>query len=232
MAKELLVSEIFGPTFQGEGPSLGQRTAFLRLMTCNLACTWCDTAFTWDWTRFKFEDEVTRMTPDQIADEVNLLGVDRLVISGGEPMIQQKKLPAVLSLLSHSKSYQFEIETAGTLVPDIEMHRRDIQWNVSPKLEHSGNPYDKRFVPDALHALNALQANFKFVVQKVSDLDEVQDIANMIGIPRNKVFIMPEGTEPEVIDLTARNIADAVLIQGWNFTTRLHVQLWGDVRGK
>ena len=147
-------------------------------------------------------------------------------------MIQQKKLPAVLSLLSHFKSYQFEIETAGTLVPDIEMHRRDIQWNVSPKLEHSGNPYEKRFVPDALHALNALQANFKFVVQKVSDLDEVQDIANMIGIPRNKVFIMPEGIEPEVIDLTAREIADAVLIQGWNFTTRLHVQLWGDERGK
>jgi organic radical activating enzyme len=172
------------------------------------------------------------MTAEQIADEVNLLDVDRLVISGGEPMIQQKKLPAVMSLLAQHKTYQFEIETAGTLVPDIEMHRRDIQWNVSPKLEHSGNPYDKRFVPDALHALNALEGNFKFVVQKVSDLDEVQDIVTMIGIPSSRIFIMPEGIEPEVIDMTAREIADAVLIQGWNFTTRLHVQLWGDVRGK
>ncbi len=55
----LLVAEVFGPTFQGEGFSLGCRAAFVRLGRCNLDCgqgagaTWaCDTPYTWDWARY------------------------------------------------------------------------------------------------------------------------------------------------------------------------------------
>ncbi|MDQ3757733.1 MAG: 7-carboxy-7-deazaguanine synthase QueE, partial [Actinomycetota bacterium] len=35
----LVVSEVFGPTWQGEGPSVGRTAAFVRLGRCNLACT-------------------------------------------------------------------------------------------------------------------------------------------------------------------------------------------------
>ena len=45
--------EIFH-SIQGEGVSAGTPTVFLRLATCNLACTWCDTRYTWDWRRFDF----------------------------------------------------------------------------------------------------------------------------------------------------------------------------------
>ena len=45
----LTVSEIFGPTFQGEGPFTGRAAVFLRLGRCNLDCKWCDTPYTWDW---------------------------------------------------------------------------------------------------------------------------------------------------------------------------------------
>ena len=45
----LIVSEIFGPTIQGEGPFSGRRAFFLRLGICNLRCTFCDSKFTWDW---------------------------------------------------------------------------------------------------------------------------------------------------------------------------------------
>ena len=50
MPEELVVSEIFGPTWQGEGPSLGRRCGFVRLGRCNLACTFCDThALSFGW---------------------------------------------------------------------------------------------------------------------------------------------------------------------------------------
>lgn len=234
MAKELLVSEIFGPTFQGEGPSLGRRTSFLRLATCNLACVWCDTKYTWDWENFDFKKEVTKMEAIEVIKAVELMKTDRLVITGGEPMIQQKKLLGVLEGLLECRQYNFEIETAGTLVPseDIKHPQFPIQWNVSPKLAHSGNSEAKRFVPDALEALNNLEANFKFVVQQESDLEEVAWIVTQVEIPHSRVFIMPEGTSSKVLDRIGKEIANKVLEYGWNFTARLHVILWGDERGK
>ena len=60
----LAVSEIFGPTLQGEGPSSGRRAMFLRLAGCNLSCSWCDTAYTWDWSRYDKKAEVTMMQVD------------------------------------------------------------------------------------------------------------------------------------------------------------------------
>ena len=58
---DLVVAEIFGPTWQGEGPSAGQVAAFVRLGLCNLTCAWCDTAYTWDRSRFDLRAELRRM---------------------------------------------------------------------------------------------------------------------------------------------------------------------------
>ncbi|KKN75307.1 hypothetical protein LCGC14_0381590 [marine sediment metagenome] len=233
MTSKILVSEIFGPTFQGEGPSLGRRAAFLRLATCNLACVWCDTKYTWDWKNFDVKKEATRMQMAYIVRVIGLMKTDRLVITGGEPMIQQAKLPPLFDELLQIRDYTFEIETAGTLAPTIDMQhpRFVIQWNVSPKLAHSGNSEEKRFVPEVLQVFKDLGANFKFVVQQESDLEEVAWIVAQIEIPHNRVFIMPEGTKVRTINYHAQIIADKVLEYGWNFTTRLHVLLWGDKRG-
>ena len=233
MSAELLVSEIFGPTFQGEGPSLGRRTAFLRLANCNLACVWCDTRYSWDWENFDIKKEVTRMGATEVVEAIELMKTDHLVITGGEPMIQQDKLLVVLGNLLSYRQYNFEIETAGTLAPNqvIRHPQFPIQWNVSPKLAHSGNSEEKRFVPEVLQAFNDLGANFKFVVQQESDLEEVGWIVTQIEIPHSRVFIMPEGTTMKKIQYSAEIIANKVLEYGWNLTTRLQVMLWGDKRG-
>ena len=149
-------------------------------------------------------------------------------------MIHQAKLPPLFDELLQIRDYTFEIETAGTLAPTIDMQhpRFVIQWNVSPKLAHSDNSEEKRFVPEVLAVFNALDANFKFVVQQESDLEEVAWIVTQVEIPNNKVFIMPEGTKVKTINYHGQIIANKVLEYGWNFTTRLHVILWGDERGK
>ena len=65
----LLVAERFGverPTFQGEGPSSGVPALFIRLSRCNLTCTWCDTPYTWDTSRFDVVDEPPGQVPGQV----------------------------------------------------------------------------------------------------------------------------------------------------------------------
>src|SRR5262245_52198924 len=69
MTESLVVSEVFGPTWQGEGPSIGRRCGFVRLGRCNLACTWCDTPYTWDWERYDPAKELhRRLVTEVVAD--------------------------------------------------------------------------------------------------------------------------------------------------------------------
>ena len=90
--------EIFH-SIQGEGVSAGTPTVFLRLATCNLACTWCDTRYTWDWRNFDYADGVVEMDLDEVERRVRAFDRPRLVITGGEPLLQQAVLaPLVASL--------------------------------------------------------------------------------------------------------------------------------------
>ena len=100
--------EIFA-SLQGEGPSQGQPCAFVRLSRCNLACQWCDTAYTW---RFTGDDRPHRSneTYDRRANQVTLgeaevarriaaLGQPRLVVTGGEPLLLAGAHARMLTLL-------------------------------------------------------------------------------------------------------------------------------------
>ena len=58
---KLKLSEVF-ESIQGEGPSAGLPCVFVRLATCNLHCSYCDTKYTWDWQNYDYEREV-RVVP-------------------------------------------------------------------------------------------------------------------------------------------------------------------------
>ena len=141
------VNEIFGPTIQGEGASAGRPVMFLRTSFCNLRCVWCDTPYTWNWKgtdyehpdKFDPKKEVHDMTADEIVQQIQLNGKDikALVISGGEPMLQQSKLIDVLRPLKQD-GYWVEIETNGTIAPTQEFSDLIDQINCSPKLASSG----------------------------------------------------------------------------------------------
>jgi 7-cyano-7-deazaguanosine (preQ0) biosynthesis protein QueE len=231
---ELVVSEVFGPTFQGEGPTLGRRAAFVRLGRCNLDCSWCDTPYTWDWDRYDPAVELSRRSVDEVVADVEGRGVDRVVVTGGEPLLQQRRLVPFLEAAAE-RGWAVEVETNGTVVPSPEVASRVERFTVSPKLANSGVDPARAIDPDALRAFAALppgRAAFKFVVAAEGDLDEVAAVVEAHGIDPATVFVMPEGTTPEVVVGTARAVAHAVTERGWHLTTRLHVLLWGDERGR
>src|SRR5450432_1912642 len=112
---ELKVSEIF-ESLQGEGASVGAPTVFVRLAQCNLHCTWCDTKYTWDFEHYRYEDEVHEQSVDAVAQIVNASTTRRLVLTGGEPLLQQRALQALWGALA--SDIAVEVETNGTIAPD------------------------------------------------------------------------------------------------------------------
>jgi len=229
---ELVVSEVFGPTFQGEGPTLGRRAAFVRLGRCNLDCTWCDTPYTWNWDRFDPAVELHRRTVDDVVAEVAALGVDRVVVTGGEPLLQQRALAGLLAAAA-VRGWAVEVETNGTRAPTAEVAAGVERFTVSPKLASSGVAAGRALVPDALAAFVATgRAAFKFVATGPADLDEIAAVVADHGIPPGAVWVLPEGTAADVVLAGARRLADDVAARGWNLTTRLHVLVWGDERGR
>ncbi|MGW6388972.1 7-carboxy-7-deazaguanine synthase QueE [Streptomyces sp. NPDC055103] len=230
---ELLVSEIFGPTFQGEGTSLGTLAGFLRLWGCNLACAErmpCDTPYTWDTTRFPRRENSAKRTLAEVGDELSKMDAELIVISGGEPLLQQKRLvPLVHHLIKEGKRVEFE--TNGTIAPARDLLIDGVRFNVSPKLSNAGGEESRRIVPEALSVLSSSgRAVFKFVVERVEDLDEVQQVVDSFGL--SPVFVMPEGTSPDDVIRRGRELADPVIARGWSMTTRLHILLWKDERGR
>lgn len=230
----LTVSEVFGPTFQGEGPGLGKRAAFIRLGGCNLHCAWCDTPYTWDASRFTLRDELHRQTVASILEQVDAMTPHTVVITGGEPLLQQAQ-PAFLHLLEGLVTYRVEIETNGTQVP-TEAWAVDC-FNVSPKLAHGGDPTHLRIVPAALQRLAELshdrdRAVLKVVCQTPEDVAETRHLADAYGWPLHNVYVMAEGTTVNDILTGQRRIVDAALEHGVGMTTRLHTMIWGQERGR
>ncbi|WP_152363218.1 7-carboxy-7-deazaguanine synthase QueE [Microlunatus speluncae] len=230
---QLLIAETFGldpPTFQGEGPSCGAPAMFIRLSRCNLSCSWCDTPYTWDWTRFDPHVEATRRSVAELAGWANSSPVELVVITGGEPLIQQRFLaPLVQSLIAGGK--RIEIETNGTRTPDPELLIEGVRFNVSPKLANSGLTESQRIVPAALEAFtDSGRAVFKFVARTTQDLNEIEVLAGRYGLA--PIWVMPEGTTPEALVVTTRAIAEAVAQRRWNLTPRLHVLAFGQERAR
>ncbi|WP_101385376.1 7-carboxy-7-deazaguanine synthase QueE [Kitasatospora sp. GP30] len=224
----LLIAETFGPTFQGEGPSTGRQALFVRLSRCNLHCPKCDTPETWDWARFKPSEVATRHSVEDLAAWVAACTVQRVIVSGGEPLLQQAELLRLLQLLPDRR---VEIETNGTIVPLPELVDLVEAFNVSPKLAGFAALGDQPINGAVLRALEASgKARFKFVVSRVAELDEVASVAAEFAL--TDVWVMPEGTSSGAVIEGMRELADAVLARGWNLSTRLHVLIWENQRGR
>lgn len=230
--------EIFA-SLQGEGPSAGQPVAFIRLSRCNLACTWCDTAYTWrfegdnrphrDGIAFDRKANQVSLDPREAAEKIAELRQKRLVITGGEPLMQCGPLA---DMLAHLPDIEVEIETNGTTKPSGHVDIRVDQYNVSPKLAHSGNPAELALIPERLDFYASdPRAFFKFVIAEPEDVEEVLALQHEYRFRPGHVFLMAEGTSSDALRKRGLWLSDLCLQHGFRMSDRLHIHLYGDTRG-
>jgi organic radical activating enzyme len=220
--------EIFA-SLQGEGPSAGMPVAFLRLSRCNLACTWCDTRYTWDFDQFDRAQNQLTLDITDVAQRVLAMNQNRLVITGGEPLLQAARLAQLLELLPDMR---VEIETNGTVRPPARLDVRVDQYNVSPKLAHSGNAAELALIPAMLdHWAADPRAFVKFVIAAPEQVDQVLALAKTHAIAATRIYLMPEGTDSATLRSREKWLAPLCVAHGLRLSDRLHIHLYGDTRG-
>ena len=224
------VNEIF-KSIQGEGPNFGKPAIFLRTAQCNLKCVWCDTKYTWDWKNYDFQKEVKEMTIDEVKDAILDLEIKHLVITGGEPLLQQDDLADLLSFLK--PDFYVEVETNCTILPNKMLTDLIDQWNVSPKTKNSGNPLELCENNECYYFFaNQENCFFKYVVENESDIPEIKKFVTKYNIPENRVQLMTQASTKEEISMKEKSISELAKLHNFSFSPRLHVAMWGSQRGK
>lgn len=246
----LKVSEIFA-SIQGEGPFTGIPSIFLRLSLCNLQCIWCDTPYTWNWIGSNYEHhtkeweqnqydprkEITIMKWEEVLEDIKKLSkenITNIVITGGEPLMHQNsKAFEELAKMLFALGYSIEIETNGTLAPKDWLKTITTRFNVSPKLENSNNSLKRRQISKVYKEFVQIPNSiFKFVITGFPSLKEVSSIIEKYNIPKEKVYLMPEGREDKELRRFSETIVGYCIKNGYNFCNRLHCWVWeGSKRG-
>lgn len=155
--------------------------------------------------------------------------VKSLVVSGGEPLLQQKELQTLFIALK-AKGWWIEVETNGTMIPSSEMFELVDQFNCSPKLSNSGDTHKHRVRSKALEALaQSSKVHFKFVIASQKDIEEVFEYVDTFNM--TSVYLMPLGKTREELNQTRSATKELCARFGFNFSDRLHVVEFDGVRG-
>jgi len=223
------ISEIFS-SIQGEGIHAGKPSVFLRTALCNLKCVWCDTKYTWDWDNYDYSKEVHEIPIEKVIEKIKEFEPKHIVITGGEPLIQQNDIALLLSKLGDD--YFVEVETDCTIIPDSVMLEHVNHWNVSPKTSNSENSREAREIPQCYDFFVKLENSvFKFVIEKESDLVEIDVLITKYSIPKNKILLMPQASTKDELNLKKEEIEKIAMANGLLFSSRLQVERWGNQRG-
>ena len=228
------ISEIFY-SIQGEGELTGVPSVFVRTSGCNLRCRWCDTPYA------SWNPEGVDMGVDQILEEVRKYRVEHCVLTGGEPMIARNIHDLATAL--RDAGYHITIETAGTVAPNgiaCDLASVSPKFSNSTPLEGTIDPSwierheDTRHQPDVLAEwVKYPHYQLKLVVASEEDANEALVILKLAlpEIPRWKIHLMPEGTDPETLKNREGGLIDFCKKWGYRYCNRLHIELFGNTRG-
>ncbi len=235
MNNTIPISEIFGPTLQGEGFHVGYPTIFVRTGGCSYVnCSFCDTLYA---VLPEFKHTWIPMTPTEIMRKVEILSNNNpclITFSGGNPAMRD--LGPVIDL-ANSKEYTTTIETQGD-IPAYWFPKLD-HLTLSPKPPSSLMKTDYEKLKECVTVMgDTRKTSMKIVVSDLRDYEYALDIFKRF--PDCRKYISPCNISPGKPDLDAilektRWISDIVLKDGFYDITiipQLHVLLWGNEKGR
>jgi 7-carboxy-7-deazaguanine synthase len=222
----LRIAEIFH-SIQGEGSLVGVPSVFVRTSGCNLRCQWCDTPYT------SWHPEGGEWPLDRIFAEVDAYPARHVVVTGGEPMIARGIVDLTCGL--RARGLHITIETAGTVFVPVEC---DLM-SISPKLANStpaggwAERHDSlRIQPEVVRRLMSVyDYQLKFVIAQPEDMVEVRELVRVFDADAAKVILMSEGIEAAGLRERGLWLVEICKREGFRFSPRLHVELWGNRRG-
>ncbi|EJS61395.1 TPA: 7-carboxy-7-deazaguanine synthase QueE [Bacillus thuringiensis] len=232
------VLEIFGPTIQGEGMVVGQKTMFIRTAGCDYSCAWCDSAFTWDGSA---KDQIRQMTPEDIWDELVAIGGEKfshVTISGGNPALL-KNIEFLLSILKEN-GMRTAIETQGSKWQDWLLQIDEV--TISPKPPSSTMKTDFQKLDAIIQKLAGKDISLKVVVFDDHDFEyAVKMHERYPGVP---FFLQVGNDDTKTVDdaMLIKKLLDkyewlidkAVNCKEMNdakVLPQLHALVWGNKRG-
>ena len=237
---EIRISEIFGPTIQGEGALIGQPTVFVRTGGCDYRCSWCDSLHAVD-SRFRADWRV--MTSVEVLDRVRALSGDTplmVSLSGGNPAIQPL---GPLIRQGQAAGYRFALETQGSVSREWFADLNVLV--LSPKPPSSAMTTDWAALQACVDAAAAGPLIvLKFVVFDDADYGYAKSAA--AKFPDLPVYLQPGNHTPpgpqyddafiDTVGILQRMgwLVDRVVADRWfgaNVLPQLHVLLWGNKRG-
>ncbi|ROR39427.1 7-carboxy-7-deazaguanine synthase QueE [Caminibacter pacificus] len=228
--KKIPISEIFY-SIQGEGKYCGTPSVFVRVGGCNLRCPGfgdkgCDSYYAVD-KRYQKEWELKSIEDIKTEIKKYLKFDPHLVITGGEPTLYFKELYPLIEWFEG----QITIETNATIDIDFEKFPayKKVAFAMSVKLSNSGEEYNKRVKKNVIksYAKNAKKSFFKFVIDK--DLKkEIEDITKNINL---SIYCMPLGATKEELEKNAPFVFEFCLKNGYRYSDRIHIRLFGKKKG-
>ncbi|VAX41442.1 7-carboxy-7-deazaguanine synthase [hydrothermal vent metagenome] len=226
----MLISEIFH-SIQGEGKLAGVPSVFVRTSGCNLRCWFCDTPYA------SWQPEGTARTWEDVFEEVLSHQCQHVIITGGEPFLQNEIVPLAAALAK--ERIHITVETAGTLYLPITANLMSISPKLSNSIPHDDSVWNtkhdkRRDQPDVIRKMvNEYACQFKFVIDTPDDLtDVIAYLERFPEIAKEDVMLMPQALTAEEIQEKTPWLQQAANNYGLSLSPRLHIEMWGNVRGE
>jgi len=243
---------VFSGTIQGEGKLAGIPSLFVRLAQCNLCCSWvlpdgnecrCDTMYASNnllFKQIKVKDALETI-------KQNLGTLKHVVITGGEPMLQNESLVLLTNALKLETKTHLTLETNGTLF-DKRVARNIDLFSISPKLKnsHSLKPNSNICESSQTEICNKKRKNIevlqsyinfarnnnkdiqmKFVVANENEEIEIKEefLWRLKNLSQSDIMVMPLGASVKELEQTSQNAFNIAVKNGWRFSPRLHIYL-------
>ena len=228
----LIISEVFGPTVQGEGALVGKPTVFVRSGGCDYRCSWCDTLYA---VEKKYKDEWQTLSTDEVWGQIQALSPTPILVtlSGGNPALQDF---AELIRIGHEAGYTFAMETQGSISKPWFSQVDYLTLSPKPPSSEMETRWDK--FDDSLALASSHDAvSIKLVVANDKDFAWAREVQERY--PSYPFYLQPCNLDAEDVTLeqglqSTRELIDRVVNVGWHQATvlpQLHNILWGTQRG-